>query len=494
MATAPGTIVNIVATSSPNNPPATTGAFFAIGQAARGALGVAVPISSMTQYVSAFGIRTFNGATPTLYDALDAFFMEGGTQAYVARVSGPSAVAASHTFADRAGTPLSTITVTALGPGTWGNSVQVAVANGTVSNTFVLTITNGIITEVSPNLSSPTDAVNWAAASSATVTITNLGSATAAPNNNPAVVSATSLTAGTDDTAPADSAWVTALVAFPTDLGPGQVAAPGRTTPTVWNGLITHAQAFNRFALLDGQNTATAATIASDASSASAAATDPSYGFMLAPWVTYSGSPPSAAVPTFPRTVAPSGTVAGLMARSDSSGNNADVAAAGANGISRAALGVTQTYTAADRGTLDAAGVGVIRLYRGNVQLYGYTSMALDPNWSDVGNDRLRMQIVDSVRLIGDQFDFVDIDAGGHVASAFGGQITALLQGLWAAGALYGTSASSAFFVNVGPSVNTPVTAQARQLIAQVGVRMSPTADVVIISITRYPTTVSLPL
>lgn len=490
----PGTIVNIVATSAPNNPPATTGAFFAIGQAARGAIGVPVAVSSMTQYVAAFGTRTFNGATPTLYDALDAFFMEGGTQAYVSRVSGPSAVAATHTLVDRAGSPLSTLTVTALGPGTWGNSVQVAVANGTVSNTFILTITNGTVTEVSPNLSSPTDAVNWAAASSATVTITNLGSATAAPNNNPAVVAAQSLTAGVDDTAPADSAWVTALASFPTDLGPGQVAAPGRTTPTVWNGLIAHAQAFNRFALLDGENTATAATVVSDASTASAAASDPSYGFMLAPWVTYAGSPPSAAVPTFPRTVAPSGMVAGLMARSDSGGNNADVAAAGSNGLSRAALGVTQVYSATDRSTLDAAGVGVIRLYRGDVQLYGYTSMALDPNWSDVGNCRLRMQIVDSVRLIGDQFDFVDIDAGGHVASAFGGQITALLQGLWAVGALYGVNPSDAFFVNVGPSVNTPVTAQARQLVAVVGVRMSPTANQVVISITRFPPTVSLPL
>lgn len=489
----PGTTVNVTTATTPNNPPSSTGTLFAVGQTQRGPVGAAINLSSLAQYIALCGPRTFNGATPTLYDAIDVFFQEGGQQAYLSRVSGVNAAAGSLILKDRAVTPLNTLTVSALGPGTWGNAITVAVSNGTVANSYVLTIVNGSVTEESPNLFSPTDAVNWAASYSATVTIANNGSATAAPNNNPAVLAATALAGGLDDTAPTDTVWTTALAVFGSELGPGQVAAPGRITPVVWEGLITHGQSFNRFALLDGENVATASTIEADAGTVQGAVTDASYGMMLAPWVIYNGPPTGSATPAYPRTVAPSALVAGLMARSDASGNNADVAAAGNNGISRTAANVTQTYSASDRGSLDAAGVGVIRNYRGDIQLYGYTSLSADPNWSDVGNVRLRMQIIDGVHLIGDQFAFADIDAQGQLAAAFGGQITAFLNTLYDQGALFGATPAAAFFVNVGPSVNTPATAAARQLVAQIGIRMSPTADLVVINITRYPVNQSLP-
>ena len=315
----PGTIVNVATSANANNPPASTAAFFAIGQTARGAVGVATPVTSLAQYIALFGSRTANGATQTLYDALDIFFQEGGSQAYVSRVSGSSAVTANHTLSDRAGSPLSTLNISALGPGTWGNSITVAIANGSVSNTFVITVTNGSITEVSPNLYNPTQAVSWAASYSKTIRVTNLGSVTAAPNNNPAVISATSLTAGTDTTSPADATWVAALTAFSVTLGPGQVgAAPARTTATVWEALSNHAQANNRYPLLDGPNVSTAATIVADSATVQGTVTDPSYGFMLAGWPIYSGPATGTATPPYPRTVAPSGAVwPALMARSD---------------------------------------------------------------------------------------------------------------------------------------------------------------------------------
>lgn len=489
----PGTTVTVTTAATANNTPSNTGTLFAIGQTERGSTGVATKVTSLNQFIALFGPRTFNGATPTLYDAIDIFFQEGGQLAYISRVSGASGVTASHILVDRAGTPLNTLQINALGPGTWGNAVTVAVANGTAANSFVLTIANGSVTEVSPNLFSPADAVNWAAQSSATVSITNLASATAAPNNNPAVVSATALTGGVDDTNPIDTVWTTALTAFSSDLGPGQVAAPGRTTPVVWEGLVAHAQTYNRLALLDAENTATASTITSDSGTVQTASTDPSYGFMVAPWLVYNGPPTGTATPAYPRTVAPSAAVAALMARSDSAGNNCDVAAAGQNGILRSAVGVSQVYSAADRSLLDAAGVGVIRDYRSQIQLYGYTSMALDANWSDLGNVRLRMQIMDAALLIGDQYEFADIDAKGTTATAFGGQLSAYLSNLYVQGALFGLTPADAFFVNTGPSINTPTTAQDRELLAEIGVRMSPTADHVLINVTRYPVTVPLP-
>lgn len=492
----PGTTVNVTFPTTPNSPASSTGTFFAVGQAASGPVGVPVNITSLTQYVSIFGGRTANGATQTLYDAIDAFFQEGGQLAVVSRVFVAASIVsdtATLTLVDKAGSPLNTLKVSAIGPGVYGNAITVQVAAGSVGNTFVLTIRNGTVTEVSPNLFTPTDAVNWAANFSQTVVIANLGSATAAPNNNPAVVAATNLASGADNTSPADSDFVAALVPFRLDLGPGQVAAPGRTTATVWEGLINHASAYNRYALLDGENIATAASIIADAVTVQSSVSDSSPGIMLAAWDIYPGQATGTATPPYPRTIAPSGPTAGRIAASDGSGNNCDVAVAGNNGILGHAIGVSQVFNDSDRGLLEAAGVCVTRLYNGNVQLYGSTSLAVDPNWTDAGNVRLRMQIISLSRNIGDTYVFADIDAGGHTASAFGGQLSSMLDTLYNQNALFGDTAADAFSVNIGPSLNTPATAASRQLLAAIACRMSPTAEQVIISVTRYPVSQSLP-
>jgi hypothetical protein len=103
------------------------------------------------------------------------------------------------------------------------------------------------------------------------------------------------------------------------------------------------------------------------------------------------------------------------------------------------------------------------------------------------------MQIIDGVRSIGDQFVFADLDAQGHTLSAFGGMISSYLTALWQQSALYGLHPADAFFVNVGDSINTPVTATNRELLAEIAVRMSPTAEYVIISVTKYPVSIPLP-
>lgn len=491
--TTPGTIVTVTAASQSNHPLSSLGTAFFIGQTESGPVGEAVLITSLTQYINIFGQRTFNGATPTLYDAVDAFFQEGGVQCYISRVSGAGGAVASHILVDRAGTPLSTLQIEAIGPGTYGNAITVAVANGVPENSYVLTVTNGSVLEISPPLYQPQDACNWAQNYSTIVNIMNLGSTTAAPNNNPAVVSAVALSGGVDDTSPTDSVWVTALTAFLLDYGMGQVCAPCRTTAAVWEALIEHAQTFNRFALLDGENIPTASQLIADAETVQATVPDPSYGIMLAAYPIYPGLPTGTATPPYPRTISPAAAVCGAMARLAAQSKNGDVAAAANNGFLNHATGVTQTYDYSDRGNLEAAGIGVIRDYKGNVQLYGYTSLALDPNWSDAGNCRLRMQIIDGVRDIGDNYMFADIDGQGHTASAFGGDIAAFLNVLYNQDALFGATAADAFGVNVGSAVNTPQTAQARQLLAQVAVRMSPTAEQVLIYVTRYPVTQSIP-
>src|ERR1039458_5012362 len=78
------------------------------------------------------------------------------------------------------------------------------------------------------------------------VVIANLGSATAAPTNNPANGSFP-LVSGADDNANTTEAeWTAALTSFSGHYGSGQVSAPGHTTEIGYVALNTHAIAFNR--------------------------------------------------------------------------------------------------------------------------------------------------------------------------------------------------------------------------------------------------------
>ena len=215
---------------------------------------------------------------------------------------------------------------------------------------------------------------------------------------------------------------------------------------------------------------------------------------MLAPWVVIPGVPatavggsPAAAT----RTVPPSALVAALMASSDQS-NDCITPAAGANGTSSYATGVTQTYSEVDRGTLDQAGVSVIRNFNGAVQLYGYKTIATNPAWVSGSFARMRMQLNDTLNTAAQGFAFQVIDGQGHLLSAFKGTLVGICQGFWVAGALFGTSAAQAFQVNVA-SVNTPTTAAAGQLNAVVSVRFSDFAEFVQIAVVNFSVTQPLP-
>lgn len=485
---APGVTVNVTSAPAASSNPAPTGNALVAGQTERGQTGVPIVVQSMQDYASRLGART--PAAIPVYDWLDVFFKEGGNYALVSRAVGPTSAAASRVLVDRAATPLNTLTVTALGPGIWGNTLSLNVINGTVANTFQIQVVRaGAVVETSAVCTSPADAVAWSAGS-AYVVITDAGSATAAPNNNPAVVTGVALTGGVDDTAVTDAIRTTALAVFDPSYGPGQVACPGVTTAATHLSLANHAAANNRVALLDGVNTPTASTLTGAASSDQAAFTDPSYAVTIGTWLSYPGVPTGTATPAFPRTVPGSAAFAGLCARNDAA-NDANLACAGQNGILRAALNVSQVFNASDRSLLEAAGILVFRNIptQGGIQAYGQTSMAADLTWADLANVRFRMQLVYEGQIIGGQFVFAQIDGKGQVISAFNGALVASLSKHWERGSLYGATPKDAFVVNTGPAVNTPTTIAARELHAVESVRMSPSAPTVQINIVKYAVT-----
>lgn len=469
--------VNVTSASTPpaRGLPTETGVLFAAGLADQGPANKATVVHNLGDFVRLFGDRV---AYSILYDAMETFFREGGTTAYVVRVVGPAAAPSTLTLMDRAGAAAPTLRVDAIGPGTYGQTISVAVLAGAVGGEYVLQILKGgVEVERTPSLASPTDAVNWSQ-TSGYVRVTDLASATAAPNNAPAVAAAAPLAGGVDDRAAiTDAVRTAALANFTRDLGPGQVAYFGGTTAAIHQGLRDHARVNNRTALLDMPDTATVGTM-----TALVAGIDEEYSATLGPWITVPGI-----VANTLRTVPPSSLAAGLIARSDAT-RSPNVPAAGANGQARWALGVTHEYTDADRETLNDAGVDIFRNVYGSVRLYGYRTNAdpvSNPGWLALSNQRLRMAITNRALNIAENFQFDQIDGRGRKFSEFAGALTGMLLEYYNDGSLYGDTPDAAFAVDTGAAVNTPLTIANNELRADISLRMSPFAEMTTITIVK---------
>lgn len=493
---APGITVTTAVASPPPLTTVPTATWYVTGLAQRGATNTPIQLQSLSDYAVKLGARA--GYT-SLYDSLDLYFREGGLVAYVSRIAGPAAAAAFVILRDAATTPLNTLRVAANSVGAWGNALTVQVVAGSLPNTYQLVIAYGGITvEQSPNLSVPADAAAWSTLSNY-VTVVDQGSATVAPANNPAVIAATPLATGADDNASVTEAmWTTALTAFPPDLGPGQVSAPGRTTDPAHQALVAHANANNRVAIMDGLDTPTAATLITSAVSAVTGGLDGSRAAVFAPWVQIPGIPTANGLPAAIRVAPPSALAAACIARTDiATGTgagticNPNTAAAGTpQGQSNYVLGVTQTFSAADRGALNAAGVDIIRSLATVVQVYGFRSLSVDPQYTQLNWGRLRMAIQNDAQLVATEIaQFSTIDAKGQMLGRLNGHLAGVLQAYWQVGALYGNTATAAFSVDTGPAVNTALTVSQGQVIAILRIRRSAMAEYTNLLITNVPLT-----
>lgn len=473
--TRPGVQIVQKTAPPPRSSPTDTGTWFVAGLCDKGSALRPINCRSLDDFITQCGARqTYS----VLYDAVDLFFREGGSNLWVARVVGPAAVQAFRNLVDNVAAV--SLIVKAQGPGTSGNNLKVAVVAGVAGGTYQIQITdnNNVVLEQSPDLTTQADAVNWAQTSQ-NVTIT-IGASLLAPVVAGANV-LTALATGADDrTNIVDAQWLTALNLFSKDLGPGQVSAPGRTTDPGHTQLLDHAGANNRTALLDAPDTPTVATLQSSAVNAKTT-NNGQYGALYAPWVLIPG-----VVAGTTRTAPPSAFQAAQMAEVDAS-DGPNVPAAGSRGIARYATGLSQpAWDDATRNTLNTSGVNVLRVLNNLVTIYGYRSLADPINnaaWLMLNNVRVLMAIAAEAYAIGQQFVFAQIDGQGQTISAYGGALSAMCQRYWNSGQLYGVVASEAFNVDVGPTVNTPLVIAGGELRATVAVRPSPEAELVTLNI-----------
>lgn len=484
----PDVVVSVLDATVSRTVPTDTGMASFVGSSERGPLDGPRAVASLTDFATKFGARI---TSSLLSDAVETYFAEGGSRLQVQRVAGTGATAASRTLLDAGAAVSLTVTAGQYGvpdPGAWGNSLTAQVIAGAAAGEFVIVVARGgVEVERSPSSADTAAAIAWARSNSRYVVLTQ-----GASTNDPAVAAAAALSGGADGAALTDANWQTALDAIPRDLGPGQVAAPGRTTAAGQLQLLAHAQGRNRFALLDAPDTASDTTLVAAAQALYAAPNrGRRYGQLLAPWDVIPGL-----TATTTRTVPPSARAAAQYARVDALGNP-NQAAAGRNGTARYALDLSQSaFTDAQRQALSEAGVTISRRRFGaSIQTYDAVTLAdqtNDPGWVSAANVRTVMAFAADAALVGESHMFDQVDGAGVTLGAFRGDLIAAANDLYNVGALYGDTPTEAFLVDAGPTLNTPTTLQNGEMHAQVALRTSPTARRVLIDVVKVPITQSL--
>lgn len=238
----------------------------AVGPASWGPINMPLRTSSWPEWVRKFGGLEANiQATFDIYAA----YLQGMRDLIFVRVADGTEAKAEVTLQDRAATPQPTLKVTAKYPGTLGNRLSVQMLDATLdpANKFRLRVLldgeplsgedfNELTVGANGNVAEKINGV------SEYIEVTDLNSATSAPNNRPAT-GTFSLTGGADGASPSDSDYVgttdingnrtglQALIPYVDELG--LVFIPSVTTTTVQGALLQFAeQYYFPLALLDG--------------------------------------------------------------------------------------------------------------------------------------------------------------------------------------------------------------------------------------------------
>ena len=357
------TITTAVRTGATNTGIAPAATFFIVGTTERGIDTEAVLVTSLEDFETKFGGHVSGSYT---WYSLKTFFEEGGVRAYVARASASDAVVA--TKALLVGTSDPGITLTAVGKGTWGNSLSVTATNNTSSFDLVVTYSGTTVFSGTgyTSLTEAISAINFDTTAQYYFTAALTASASASALLKTA--SASAFASGANGSI-AKSDYIADIALFTADLGSGSVAIPGVATGSsdsaLYDALRTHAQANNRIAICSMAESASLA----DARSASTGYSGTEYHEYMAfyhPWVKIPNGTVTVNIP-------PDAYVAGVRSRTH---NQAGPWKAYAGVVSEAEF-VSDTVLAVSRSEgdlMDAARLNPIRVINGRVRIYGARS------------------------------------------------------------------------------------------------------------------------
>jgi len=526
-----------------------------IGLAQRGPIeGLPVLVTSMNDFKRNYGSYLSEnqfGSYRYLAYAVEHYFLNGGSRAYIVRVAPSDATAAE----GGAGA----LQLTARNPGAWGNAISASLEPSSKAKTqiyetagdakyrvkngsgfhpgdvvafeadgekqfgtvvssrdnvielaeplkgdvvdagllpakvlstceFTLTVTYGDETEQFERCSLNAAAANFVekvAAKSALVAV-KAGAAGAKAAHPLEAIGATTigLSGGSDGTLVA----ISAADFIGEDNGPGKrtgiqafidndqvslMSVPGVTDPSVQLSLVAHCENLgSRFAILD---------IPRDKTKVPDVLThrdlfDSSYAAMYNPWLQVFD-------PLEKRNIfiPPSGSIAGVYARSDSTRG---VEKAPANEVVRGCTGLDVQYNKGEQDILNPKGVNLIRSFSGQgIRVWGARTTSSNALWKYINIRRLFIFLEESIKTGTNWVVFEPNDE--RLWARVHRTIDAFLTRVWRSGALMGSSPAEAFYIDISRNTMTQDDIDNGRLICVIGVAPVKPAEFVIFRITQ---------
>lgn len=460
--------------SGPSNPGTASGRFHIVGVTEKGPVGTSPVLRSIAQFESVYGVRTPYSAD--VYDAARLFWEEGGSEVVVTRVVGASAARGSLSLKDRAATPLDTIKIEAADPGSHSSALTIEVVDAGTNVFSVILRLDGEILQRFVGLTSPAAFVE-AAYRNPYIVVTNAGSASTVPTNNPAPIAPTPLVAGTDDRAGITAADVVAAADAAGDVAPGgAIAAPGYTATAIGALLLAHAAATNKVALLALDVDATVAEAISAAASLSAGENG-SYGGLFYPHLVV---PDGART----RTVSPVGYVAAVRSRAHLQTGYWQVPA-GERAATRWAVDTVTPVDTILNNTLADGLVNGIAKTAGRIRLYGWASLSADrENLGLLSVRDVLNNLTVAVGAVAEPHVFAGIDGRGYMFAKLRSDVVGVLDPIARAGGFYAkidgdTQIDPGYSVTVDSSINTIESLNRGEVRIAIAVRLAPAAQLI---------------
>jgi hypothetical protein len=513
----PGVYIEEALRTSPFQSANATAVACFVGIASRGTPQVATRIDSWSDFVQKFGGFDFvpwqDPAVPAntgsvlsyLPYAVYSYYQNGGRAAYIVRAipSGDTnkGALATVTVTDGQASPAPVIVFNASGTGAWGNNISVSLASQAVApnakKIFSLTVSeNGQRVETFSNLSMGgvqgtrpvTQAVNDPLAGSRYVTI-----ASAVTTKEPQTSGATAALTGGKDPALPTGAVLSAqevvdavktiegplIVSFqPFVGGTGAVVMP---TANSTNPFLSTRD--DIFIIHDGNpvSAVVSGTYTSDVKArASAVGAADSYSAIYAPWIVTPDPAQAGGTIAIP----PSGAVTGIIARIDAQIGPwrapAGIPASVANG-----LAAEVKFTDTDQGELNYNNINVIRGVTGQgICVMGARTRKLYGPDQYVSARRALIYIKESLRRSTQFAVFENNDA--NLWSALRQTANRILQPVWEAGGLKGSSTADAYFIRCDATINSPQVIASGEVRMEIGVALQYPAEFIVIRISQY--------
>jgi hypothetical protein len=450
-------------------------------------------VTSWSQYVNLFGSwnTVQNNNLPL---ALYMYFANGGQQAYVTRVPGASAVAATRSFNDTEGTPAATLKISAASSGTWGNSINISITAGSTTGYFNLVVYYGgssagnIVeqwTDISMIATDARYAINVINNNSIWIVATDLGAAGTGATRNPSSVANAALSTGSDGSAVTGTGIVSALSLYDNIRQSLVINIPGYTDATTINGAISYATGTTRpndaFVVIDGVN-----DTAPNQLTLSATYTPTSYAAVYYPSLTIADPTVGVGASTGAiKTVGAGAAVVGLYAATDASRGVFKAPA----GLQARLAGVVSvpSLSMADLDSLNssAAPVNAIRYISGSgIVVFG--SRTLKPGYVD-RYVPVRRSLIYLEKALRDLTQFAVFEPNDQrLWNRINASVSTFLTSYWAQGGLTGTSPQAAYFVKCDSDNNPQSSIDNGIVNIQVGVALQRPAEFVVINIGQY--------